>query len=61
MKLVFRSIEELEQHYFPECCKKFPIRMRVTEEEERLLLRMRGGWRKKEGSLVSPVGFVDIL
>lgn len=45
---VFKSIEEFEQHYLPKYCQKYPVRMRVTKEEERLLLQMRGRWRKGE-------------
>ena len=44
----FTSLEQFEQYYFPESCKKYPITIRVTKEEENLILQMRSGWRLKE-------------
>lgn len=38
----FKTIEEFEEHYFPNMCKKYPIRMRVSEEEQVLIKRLRG-------------------
>lgn len=46
-QIVFKGIGEFEQHYFPEDCRKYPIRMRCTEEEKQLLFQMRGSWRKE--------------
>ena len=42
-----RSIDEFEERFFPKHCKKFPHRMRLTDEEKALIEARRGGWRKK--------------
>jgi len=42
-----KSIDEFESKYLPNHIKKFPIRMRVTKEEQDFLLSQRGGYRAK--------------
>ena len=38
-KRIFRSMREVEEHYFPNAVKKYPVvyRRRVTEEEARAI------------------------
>lgn len=43
----FRTLEEFEDYYLPEYCKKYPIRMRVTKEEKKLIQHMRGNMIKE--------------
>lgn len=43
-KKVFRSVGKFEKFYFPSYCKKYPIPMRVTEEEKKLILSYRHTW-----------------
>jgi hypothetical protein len=45
----FRSIKEFEEYYLPEYCKKYPITMRVTEDERRHILTLRGQGKYIEG------------
>ena len=42
---VFTSIEQFEHYHFPEDCKRYPLRMRVTQQEYDLVMSGRGGWR----------------
>jgi len=39
-----KSIDEFESKYLPNQIKKFPIRMRVTKEEQDFILGRRGGY-----------------
>lgn len=39
---VFKSMDEFLKRYFPDEFKRCPITMRVTEEEQRLILGYRG-------------------
>lgn len=39
---VFRSIEAFEEYYLPKYCEKYPIRMRVNEEEAQHIKFHRG-------------------
>lgn len=41
MKIIFRTVKEFEEFYFPEHCRKYPIKMRVSEEEKEQILRAR--------------------
>lgn len=50
----FRLMEEFEQRYLPEYCKKYPIIMRVTKQEQDFIHRVLRGnkwWeiKPKEG------------
>ena len=44
------TIDEFYRKYLPEDDKKYPINMRVSKEEENLILERRGlhRWRDKE-------------
>jgi len=46
---------EYYERYFPNYARKYPITMRVSEEEEKLIRRHRGEWIVKKGVLESKV------
>lgn len=54
MKQTFTTIEQVEEHYTPDECKKYPVvfRRRVTEDEataiDEWLSKHRGGWTKSK-------------
>jgi len=55
MTETFRSMEEFEQKYFPEDCKKYPIVMRVTKQERDFILRVLRGhiwWGQKTEGVI---------
>ena len=51
-KKTFHSIEEIEKEFFPrsseENRRKYPIIMRVSEEERDMVMQSRGGYRFKK-------------
>ena len=43
-----KSIDELYKIYFPKGSKRYPFTMRVSEAEQRLILKRRGVWIEEE-------------
>ena len=41
MGMDFATIEEFEEYFFPQNCKKYPIKMWVTKEEADFIKRNR--------------------
>jgi len=39
-----KSIDELYKIYFPKGSKRYPFTMKVSEAEQRLILKRRGVW-----------------
>lgn len=40
---VFESTDKFWEHYFSNYCKRYPITIRVSEEEQKLIHQFRGG------------------
>jgi len=43
-KKMFTTTEEFVEYFLPEHCTKYPITMRVNEEEQKLILQRRGDY-----------------